>query len=169
MKRTNALLTLALLLTSSGIAHAGAGNTLSLQGLKAKCNELQANEQLKPFKAVVSCKQVATEWRPASAAVAPVEVSNYKEIGASFSLKGYQVPFEAEPVQVGASFAACTALEEYSLTVPAVDIELECAALDAVESIADICGPAIDARVTADPSIVIEEPTGKKFNTCSGK
>lgn len=156
-------------LTLATGAFASSGQTLDLAGLKAKCNELQANEQLKPFKAVVSCKQVSTEWRPSAAQAAPVEVANFKEIGASFTLKGYDVPFKSEAIDVGASFASCSVLEQVRKTVPAVDIELSCEALDAVEGIADICGPAIDARVDADPSIVIEELTGETFNSCGGK
>lgn len=141
-------------------------SSMTLEGLKNKCTELSANEQLKPFKAVVTCKQVATEWRP-SAESPTIEVQNSKQIGASFSLKGYAVPFQAEDVQVGPATAACTVLDQYQLTVPAVDIELDCAGLQAVQSLADLCGPAIEERVTADPSIQIEEKTGATFNSCN--
>jgi len=143
------------------------GEQMNLDALKSKCTELQANEQLKPFKAVVTCKQVTTQWRPSQQAAAPVSVPNTKEIGASFSLKGYAVPFTAEPVDIAPSEAGCTILEQFKLTVPAVDIELDCAGLEAVQKLADLCGPAIDERVTADPSIQVEEPTGLTFNSCT--
>jgi hypothetical protein len=53
-----------------------------------------------------------------------------------------------------------------SLLSSAVDLELECDALDQVQTLTDLYAPAIDARVGADPSIQIEEPTGQTFNTC---
>lgn len=167
MKRRvmSALCTVSIALAPAAFA-ASSSQNLELAELKVKCNELQANEQLKPFKAVVSCKQSATEWRPSASQAAPIEVANFKEIGASFSLKGYAVPFKSEAIEVAASFASCSVLEEVRKSVPAVDIELDCSALNEVESIAEICGPAIDARVEADPSIVIEEVTGKTFNSC---
>jgi hypothetical protein len=151
---------------SAFAAQGGSQTSMTLEGLKDKCTELSANEQLKPFKAVVTCKQVATEWRPAAESPS-VEVQNSKQIGASFSLKGYAVPFQAEDVEVGPATAACTVLEQYKLTVPAVDIELDCAGLQAVQKLTDLCGPAIDERVTADPSIQIEEATGVTFNSCN--
>lgn len=151
---------------SAFAAQGGNQSSMNLEGLKNKCTELSANEQLKPFKAVVTCKQVTTEWRPAAESPS-VEVQNSKQIGASFSLKGYAVPFQAEDVEVGPATAACTVLEQYKLTVPAVDIELDCAGLQAVQKLADLCGPVIDERVTADPSIQIEEKTGATFNSCS--
>lgn len=139
---------------------------LNLPEFKAKCSELQANEQLKPFKAVMSCKQSSTEWRTSKATAPEVRIANFKEIGASFTLKGYEVPFESEAVEVLASFAPCSVMEEVRKTVPAVDIELGCEALSQVESIAELCGAEIDARVEADPDILIEELTGKTFNSC---
>jgi hypothetical protein len=151
---------------SAFAAQGGSQSSMTLEGLKNKCTELSANEQLKPFKAVVTCKQVATQWRP-SAEAPSVEVQNSKQIGASFSLKGYAVPFQAEDVQVGPATAACTVLEQYKLTVPAVDIELDCNGLNAVQSLADLCGPVIDERLAADPSLQIEEPTGATFNSCN--
>jgi hypothetical protein len=151
---------------SAYAAQGGSQSSMTLQDLKNKCTELSANEQLKPFKAVVTCKQVSTEWRPAAESPT-IEVQNTKQIGASFSLKGYAVPFQAEDVEVGPATAACTVLEQYQLTVPAVDIELDCAGLNAVQSLADLCGPVIDERLTADPSIQIEEKTGATFNSCN--
>ena len=148
----------------------GAGTNagiVDLVGIKAKCNELLQNEQLKPFKALVSCSQVSMEWRPSRSLVSePVQVANAKSIGASFQMKGYQVPFASENVPVAPALASCTTLEQVKITVPAVDLELECAALDQVQTLTDLCAPAIDARVGADPSIQIEEPTGQTFNTC---
>lgn len=153
-------------LSASAFAAQGTNNgTMTLEGLKNKCTELSANEQLKPFKAVVTCKQVSTEWRPAQGQ--SIDIQNMKQIGASFSLKGYAVPFQAEDVEAGPTQVACSVHEQYKLTVPAVDIELDCAGLQAVQKLADLCGPAIDERVQADPSIQIEEATGVTFNSCS--
>lgn len=159
-----------LLLGASASAFAGTPNngSMTLAGLKAKCVELSANEQLKPFKAIVTCNQVATVWRPGAEAADTIKVQNVKQIGASFSLKGYAVPFQMEAVEVQPSEAACSVLQQFKLTVPAVDIELDCAALAQVETIAALCSPVIEERVTADPTIQIEEPTGETFNTCSG-
>jgi hypothetical protein len=140
-----------------------------LQDLKSKCMELSANEQLKPFKAVVSCKQVASEWRPSAQPVDSIKIQNTKQIGASFSLKGYAVPFQLEEIAVSPSEAACHLLEQYTITVPAVDLELDCSALEQVQNLADLCGPAIEERFSADPALAIEEATGKTFNTCTGQ
>ncbi|MES2743871.1 MAG: hypothetical protein V4655_00530 [Bdellovibrionota bacterium] len=148
---------------------ASPSQNLDLAGLKVKCNELQANEQLKPFKAVVSCKQTSTEWRPSQAEADPTQIANFKEVGASFTLKGYEVPFKSEAIEIPSSFVSCSILEQVRKSVPAVDIELSCEALNSVDSIADLCAPAIDARVDADPSIVFEELTGATYNSCSGK
>ncbi|MDQ3233219.1 MAG: hypothetical protein M3Q07_15485, partial [Pseudobdellovibrionaceae bacterium] len=82
------VLAFGLVASASGFAaQGGSQSQMTLEGLKNKCTELSANEQLKPFKAVVTCKQVSTEWRPAAEAPS-VEVQNTKQIGASFSLKG---------------------------------------------------------------------------------
>jgi hypothetical protein len=147
-----------------------AGSTgMTLGDLKAKCNELQANDQLKPFKAVVSCKKSTTEWRPAATAPGTTEeIANSGTIGASFTVKGFQVPFKSEAIDVPGQSIGCQTLEQIKKSVAAVDIELSCADLNAVTTIAALCGPAIDARVTADPSIVTEAPTGQVFDTCSG-
>lgn len=157
----------ALALSTSAFAAGTGSGTLTLDSLKNKCTELSANDQLKPFKAIVTCKQVATEWRPAAAQAEPVQIENMKEIGASFALKGYAVPFQAEEVEAAPAQAACSVLEQYKLTVPAVDIELDCAGLQAVTKLADLCGPVIDERVKADPSIQIAEATGITFNSCN--
>jgi len=154
---------------SSGRGGGSPGSSMTLQDLKGKCMELSANEQLKPFKAVVSCKQVTTEWRPAAQSVDPVKIQNTKQIGASFSLKGYAVPFQIEQIEVSPSEAACHLLEQYTITVPAVDLELDCSALTQVQNLADLCSPAIEERVSADPGIAIEEATGESFNTCTGQ
>lgn len=143
--------------------------SMDLAGIKAKCSELLQNEQLKPFKAVVSCKQVVTQWRPAAAQADALQVANTKEIGASFNLKGYEVPFKSEALEMPSTFAACTTLEQIRLTVPAVDIELTCAALESVQSVADLCAPAIEERLDSDPGIQIVETTGQTFNSCSGR
>jgi len=170
MKAFSSVLALGFILSASAYSAQSqqpAGESMTLDALKSKCTELQANEQLKPFKAVVTCKQVSTEWRPSQQLAPPVKVDNMKEIGASFSLKGYAVPFTAEEVEIAPAEAGCTVLEQFKLTVPAVDIELDCAGLEAVQKLADLCGPAIDERVTADPSIQVEEATGVIFNSCS--
>ncbi|RYZ60090.1 MAG: hypothetical protein EOP07_01920 [Proteobacteria bacterium] len=150
-------------------AGAEGSQTLDLAGIKAKCAELLQNEQLKPFKAVVSCKQVVTQWRPAAAQADALQVANFKEVGATFTLKGYEVPFKSEVLDLAPTPASCSTLEQVRLTVPAVDIELACDALESVQNITDICQPAIAARVDADPSIQIEELTGETFNSCNGK
>jgi hypothetical protein len=142
--------------------------TVDLSGIKSKCAELLQNEQLKPFKAVVSCKQVVTQWRPAKSQADALQVANFKEVGASFTLKGYEVPFKSEVLDLAPTPASCSTLEQVRLTVPTVDIELSCDALDNVQSIADICEPAIAERVDADPGIQNEELTGETFNSCSG-
>ncbi len=162
-------LALSLCLSASAFAaSAQQGQTMDLAGIKAKCSELLQNEQLKPFKAIVSCKQVLTQWRPAAAQADALQVANSKEIGASFNLKGYEVPFKSESMEMPSTPASCTTLEQVRTTIPAVDIELSCAALDSVQSVADICAPAIDERIEADPSIQIVELTGHTFNSCTG-
>ena len=163
---------LAVAVTGSAHAFAATGSkdqTLDLVGLKSKCAELQQNEQLKPFKAVVSCNQVVTEWRTSTTLQAdPVSIKNTRQIGASFTLKGYEVPFEAEVADIAPAFAPCSMMEQVRRTVPAVDIELSCEALAKVQSISEFCGPAINERLQADPSIQIEELTGRTFDSCKG-
>ncbi|MCX6131312.1 MAG: hypothetical protein NTX25_19910 [Proteobacteria bacterium] len=168
MKKMNCLSTV-LFLGFTVSAFGGVNNrntTLNLTALKAKCADLTANEQLKQFKAMVTCKQVLTEWRPSTKTADPIEMQNTKEIGAAFSLKGYTVPFQAEAVEVSPSLAACGAMEQVRVTVPAVDLELTCDALAQVEKLSDLCGPAIEERIKADPSIQVTEATGESFSSC---
>lgn len=86
----------------------------------------------------------------------------------TLTLKGYEVPLKAEVMDIARPAASRPTLEQVQLTVPAVDIELACAAFKSVENITDICEPAIAARVEADPAIQIESVTGKTFNFCTG-
>jgi len=169
MKNIASASVFALGLGASSFAGLAQAVNLDLPGLKAKCAELSADEQLKPFKAVVTCKQVVTEWRPSSQTANPSTIANTKEIGASFSLKSYAVPFESESIDVSPSQYSCTILEQVKATVPAVDMELDCAALDQVQKLSDLCGPIIEERLAADPGIEVVEPTGKIFNSCTGQ
>ncbi|MBC7658439.1 MAG: hypothetical protein H7249_01895 [Chitinophagaceae bacterium] len=169
MNKAASAVIFAMTMVTGTAVHAGTTPaTLDLNGLKAKCNELLQNSQLKPFKAVVSCSQVTSEWRPATAQQPDsLDVANTKTIGASFTLKGYEVPFKSEDVAMAPTLASCNLLEQVKKTVPAVDIELECSALDAITTLAQLCEPAIDARLAADPSIETTELTGKTFNSCN--
>jgi hypothetical protein len=143
--------------------------SLSLEELKAKCTELSSNQQLKPFNAVVTCREVSLEWREMQMEQPEtIAIENAREIGATFRLKGFEVPYGSESVQVEPTVAACTVLEEYEITIPAVDVELSCDALNQVASLAELCTPAIEERIQDDPSIMQEQRTGRTFNTCVG-
>ncbi len=155
-------------LSISALAAAPQNGSLTLAGLKAKCVELSGNEQLKPFKALVSCQQYSTEWRVSVQKADPIVLKNATKIGASFALKGYSVPFRAEEVLAPSTEVGCQQLDQYGLTVPSVDIELDCAALSTVDSLAAFCGPLIEERLKADPSLQIEEATGMSLNSCQG-
>lgn len=174
MKAISCLTLLASLSASSTVfsvngSVSGNAKFLDLDGLKAKCAELSADEQLKPFKAVVSCRQTLLEWRPAEKQAAPVMIENVKQVGATLTLKSYSVPFQAEDVEVSPSQASCQLWEQHRITVPAVDIELDCDALAKVSSLTELCSPAIDQHLASDPAIQQIEATGNTFDSCRGR
>ena len=155
--------------TGAALAQDGMNETMDLEALKAKCQELSSNQQLKPFSAIVTCREVSTEWREAEMdEPETIEISNAREIGASFRLKGFEVPYDGEVVAVEPTLAKCAVLEEYKLTISAVDIELSCEALQEVQSLAQLCSPAIEDRLSEDPNVLREEKTGRTFNSCVG-
>lgn len=170
-KATGLFLFASLSASPSGFAvsDSSKAQTMSLADLKAKCAELSADEQLKPFKALVSCKQTVKEWRPVGQAGESLMIENTKEIGASFSLKGYAVPFQSEEVAMAPAAIACQIYEQVQISVPAVDLDLSCDALTKVDKLSDLCAPAIEERIKADPGIQQIETTGKTFNTCQGR
>ena len=167
MKTISSLMILGLGMSGASYAGVRSGTALTLQDLKTKCVELTANEQLKPFKAKVTCSQVSNQWRRSAAAADPLKLENSNEIGATFNLKSFTVPAQAELVPLPATEIECQVWEQYKITTSAVDMELDCAALEAVENIAALCTPAIEERVKADPSVQVEEATGQKYNTCA--
>lgn len=146
-----------------------ANQSFDLNDLKNKCTELAQNQQLKPFSATVSCREVSYEWRKMQMQnPINITINNRREVGATVRLKSFQVPYSSESVMVAPTPADCTVLEEIKMVVPAVDIELSCADVQQVDSIANLCGPAITERLTDDPSIIRETRTGRMFNTCFG-
>ncbi len=155
----------------SGMAFANEGNVkgygMTLDELKAKCVELSANQQIKPFKVQVTCSEVSKIWREGQPT--QVAVDNSREVGATLRMKGFEVPYSGNTLPAGQTTANCSTLEQFQLTVPAVDIELSCDELTQINNLADFCAPHIDARVQADPGIVLSEPTGAKQNVCDGK
>lgn len=139
---------------------------LDLQGLKDKCVELQGNQQLKPFKAQVTCREIAYIWQKGE--VTPLTLKNEREVGGAVRMKNFGVPYQAGPAAIADSSASCEILHKFKRVVPAVDVELSCDELLAIEDLSTFCTPIIDARVAEDPSIVTFEKTSEIYNTCSG-
>jgi len=128
--------------------------------------ELSGNQQIKPFKAVVTCREVSYVWRQAPSKETQA-LQNAREVGASIRMKGFETPYSGESVPVSPSQAQCVVMEKWKLSVPAVDTELTCDDLRSIEDITQFCLGQIDQRLQEDSSLMIEEATGERINTCS--
>src|SRR5688500_7167837 len=93
----------------------GQASTIDLVGLKAKCFDLRANDQLREFKVEVTCREVGYQWK--QAAPSQFELPNVGERGAGFVMKTYNVPFSAEAIDVAPTHASCTVLERWKYTI----------------------------------------------------
>lgn len=151
--------------TFSGVSMAKDSAATGLQALKAVCDELSANEQLKPFKVTVTCRHSALTWKDTG--VSSVKLPNSREISAAFRVKQYAS--ETSPVAVAADQtpASCTVLEKFKSTA-LVDVSLSCQELKQVLDVTSFCQDAIDARLEENPAQFVEVSTGETFNTCSG-
>lgn len=151
--------------TFGGVASAKETAAAGLQSLKAVCDELSANDQLKPFKVTVTCRHSALTWKDVGES--SVNLPNSREISAAFRVKQYSS--ETSPVAVAAEKtpASCTVLEKFKSTA-LVDVSLSCQELKEVSDVTSFCQDAIDARLEENPAQFVEVPTGETFNTCTG-
>lgn len=159
-----AVLSIVAVLSYSGWAFADDTSMTSLAELKAKCVELNANQQIKPFKIQVTCSQTEYVWKPVSES--SVSLPNQLEVGASLRMKNFEVPYAGQLVDTAATQAACPVFQRVKNMVPAVDVELTCDEVNAVTDLATFCGPHIKDRVANDPGIVVSEATDQQYSLC---
>ena len=161
---------LPVVLLSSTFAMAGPDQeqkgSQQLEALKDKCADLLANQQIKPFKIQVTCSETSHVWKMAKPGA--FGLPNLREVGASARMKNFEFPFVGNQVAAADTTASCHMLERYKITVPAVDVELSCAELDAIDNFTEFCTPIINERVKQDPGIVLAEKTGEIYSTCAG-
>jgi len=143
-----------------------AENAMDFSSLKAKCLELSSNQQLKPFKAIVSCKEVSYVWREAKEQTRKT-LQNSRQIGSSIRMKGFETPEQEVGVPIEDSNARCTVMEKWKRTVPSVDAELSCDELNNVADLTQYCFHQVTQRVEEDSSLAVEEATGERLDTCT--
>ncbi len=137
-----------------------------LMELKGRCAELTSNAQLKPFKVVVTCRQELTQWRAGGTSMR--ELPNKLTIGASVRVKNFDLPYHAEDMMADVSQASCKLYEKWQVLIPAVDTEISCADLDAIDSLSQFCAGVIQNRFAEDPSVAVEQALGETYDTCGG-
>ncbi len=164
---TNSRTIFALLLagTFSGSALAKETAAAGLQSLKAVCDELTSNEQLKPFKVTVTCRHSGTTWKDVGES--SVYLPNSREISAAFRVKQYASETSPQAVEAAKTPAACTVLEKFKSTA-LVDVSLSCQELKAVDDVTSFCLDAIEARLEENPAQFVEVSTGETYDTCKG-
>jgi len=137
----------------------------NLESLKAKCAELSSNQQLKPLKVQVTCRESGFYWKQAETS-AQLQLTGHRELGAAVHMKNFEVPFEGAAVVALTLTATCPIFEKVRYQIAGVDVQLSCEDLNQVESLAAYCTPIIDERRAADPSVVQEEATSETLNPC---
>ena len=138
----------------------------NLEQLKQKCAELQANQQIKPFKVQITCRESGFTWKQGQGA--PVSILGHREVGGSVRMKNMEIPYTGREVKVEPTIGSCPTFEKWKYLIAAVDVQLSCEELNKVTSVTEFCLPVIFERVQQDPTIVQQENTGEVLNVCKG-
>ncbi|MFW7377261.1 MAG: hypothetical protein ACOH5I_00455 [Oligoflexus sp.] len=154
----------ALILAGGFVAGAAYANP-ELEALKNRCDELSANQQLRPFNVGVTCRQVGMVWKESEPVY--MDIANGLEVSATITVKEALSELIPESVTIAATPAACSVFEQFD-TAASVDLELTCAEIAEIESFGTFCYDAIQARVSEYPDLIVETATGQYLNTCQG-
>ena len=110
-----------------------------LAWLKAKCVELTANEQLKPFSAIISCSSKSTFWKQVSDEPPQMfKMVNTQVYGVAAKMKGFQLPYREIAETLPPTEAPCVVMEKWTRTVPEIETKKSCEEIMAVNSVFDL-------------------------------
>ena len=142
-------------------------DSMDLDGLKAKCVELAADRQIKPFTTTVTCRDVRRVWEASEPT--SMMLPNSRSTGGAFRMKQFGVDYTDAPVAILPSSAVCNSFTQYVYTIDGIDSpDLSCDDLLAIDDVTTYCQGVIADELDRDPSIQSAEKTGETYNTCKG-
>lgn len=117
----------------------------------------------KPLSVTITCSSVQTEWRQEGSQASNV-VTNNLQIYASLSSLYLGTP--KEMLERRSAPIECPTYNEWRGIVPGIDVSTSCEQIIRMKRSDIYCAEAITETLSADPSLIIWEKTGRSYSPC---
>jgi hypothetical protein len=138
-----------------------------LEQMQRSCLKLiRYHPDNKPLPVIITCSSIQTEWRQEGAQTSNI-VTNNLEIYASLSSLYLGTP--KAMLEKRSAPIECPTYNEWRGIVPGIDVSTSCGQIIHMKRSDIYCAEALTETLSADPSLIIWEKTGRSYNPCEDR